>query len=110
MDVKTMDKIDRQIGFRIREMREQQRYKKEHFAGKADISVDFLCDVEDRQSNISLSKLFKICDALNISPAYILSGVYDDSEEFKYLFNRVPSNQKPLAIRFLVLLAEHQSP
>ena len=110
MEVNLMDKLDIRIGSRLREIRERHRYKREHIAEFAGVSVDFLYDVENRQSNISVSKLFKICDALNTSPAYILSGAYSEAEEFMYLFNRLQPYQKTLAIKLLILLSNHPSP
>lgn len=63
-----------EIGSRIREMREYSNYTREHLAEKANISVQFLADIETGRKSMTVKTLKNISLALNISSDYILFG------------------------------------
>ncbi|MBQ7295563.1 MAG: helix-turn-helix transcriptional regulator [Clostridia bacterium] len=61
-------------GKRIREIREQQKLSREALAEKADISTQFLADIEGGKKGMSVVTLKKICNALHISADSIVFG------------------------------------
>ena len=63
-----------ETGLRIRAMREAQRLSREKLAEKANISVQFLSDIENGKKGMTVTTLKKICTALNLSADYIVFG------------------------------------
>jgi len=106
LEVKTMNKLNEKIGYRIRNMREDRKYSREEISILTGISEKFLYSVEEKQSDMRISNLFKICNVINISPGYIISGAYDETEQFSFLFNRLASSQKTQALEILNILYE----
>lgn len=68
------DKFNQEIGGRIREMREFSHFTREVLAEKADISVQFLADIEMGRKSMTVKTLKKISESLSISSDYILFG------------------------------------
>lgn len=66
--------FDRNIGERIRELRELQHYTREGLAEKVDISAKFLYEIEVGKKGFSADTLGRIAQALSISCDYILFG------------------------------------
>ena len=65
-------------GYRIRELREMNRYTREQFAEAADISPKFLYEIETGQKGFSADTLHRIAKALSVGCDYILSGKKQD--------------------------------
>lgn len=65
---------DKQIGARIRELREVRHYTREAFADKIGISSKFLYEIEAGKKNFSAETLCKIAQELSVSCDYIMSG------------------------------------
>ena len=63
-----------QVGARIRELRTGQRLTRETLAEAADISIQFLSDIEFGKKGMSALTLKKLCTALSVSADYILFG------------------------------------
>lgn len=61
-------------GLRIRELREMNRYTREQFAEKVDISSKFLYEIETGQKGFSADTLYRISMGLSVSCEYILTG------------------------------------
>lgn len=66
--------IDPSIGARIRYIRELNHYTREELAEYADISSKFLYEIESGQKGLSATNLLKICQALEVSCDYIMTG------------------------------------
>ena len=66
--------LDRNIGERIRELRELQHYTREALAEKVDISSKFLYEIETRGKGFSAETLGRLAHELSISCDYILFG------------------------------------
>ena len=62
------------IGARIRQIREERGYTRERLAEYADVSSDFLWEVETGRKGVKAEKLGRLAVALNISADYLLFG------------------------------------
>ncbi|MGM9568102.1 MAG: helix-turn-helix domain-containing protein [Clostridia bacterium] len=65
---------NRVIGKRVREIREYQKLSREHLAEKADISTQFLADIEMGRKSMTTSTLCNISAALMVTTDYLLFG------------------------------------
>jgi len=60
------------LGNRINKLRKQQKLTQEQFAEQVGISASFMGHVERGTRVASLETLVAICNALNVSPDYLL--------------------------------------
>lgn len=76
-----MEKNDfnREIGSRIRQIREYSKFTRENLAEMANNSVQFLADIETGRKSMTVKTLKKLSESLSISSDYILSGKSPDS-------------------------------
>lgn len=65
---------NREVGDRIRELREIQHYTREGLAEKIDISSKFLYEIEMGKKGFSAETLSRISAALSVSCDYIMFG------------------------------------
>lgn len=78
-----MKNIDyKQMGLRIRILREQFGYTREEFAEKLDISTKFCSDIELGIKGVSLNTLAKITNVLNSTADYILFGEICTNQDY----------------------------
>lgn len=70
------------IGERLKKARKSKNLTQEQLAEKIDVSVAFLSRVERGDVKINLARLSQICDLLEISIAYILTGVGSNSKNY----------------------------
>ncbi|SFD01186.1 DNA-binding transcriptional regulator, XRE-family HTH domain [Flexibacter flexilis DSM 6793] len=85
------------VGERIRKLRELRNYTQEYIADKLEISQQQYSNIEKGLFDISLKKLYKISEVLEVSPATILEF------DAKYIFqNNAPNytNQKTVHNNF----------
>ena len=71
---------NREIGKRVREVREYQKLSRERLAEKADISTQFLSDIEMGRKSMTTSTLCNITAALAVSADYLLFGNAEEKE------------------------------
>ena len=69
-----------EIGKRVREVREYQKLSRERLAEKADISTQFLSDIEMGRKSMTTSTLCNITAALAVSADYLLFGNAEEKE------------------------------
>ncbi|MDE5910347.1 MAG: helix-turn-helix transcriptional regulator [Lachnospiraceae bacterium] len=62
------------IGFRVRHLRESNNYTRDVLAEKVDISAKFLYEIEMGKKGFTVEILYKLSKALNVSSDYILTG------------------------------------
>ena len=76
-----MDYFDkrRQLGQRIAEVRKAQNISQKQLALMSDINKGYLSEIENGISNISINKLFRIADALDIPTKDLFSSIENDS-------------------------------
>lgn len=70
------------IGRRISGIRKERGYTQEKLAELADISIQFLSDIENDKKNMTVKTLRKIADALHVTTDYIIYGKETSSENF----------------------------
>ncbi len=78
------------IGKRIRELREEQQLSREKLSEKANISNQFLADIETGKKGMTVETFIKICVALSVSPNDLIFGFKDtnkDTEEILSMLN-----------------------
>ncbi|MGN0376398.1 MAG: helix-turn-helix domain-containing protein [Suilimivivens sp.] len=68
---------DKEIGERIKFLRESNGFTRENFAEKVDISSKFLYEIETGKKGFSAEILLQIARALSVSCDYILTGYTD---------------------------------
>lgn len=95
------------VGKRIREMREHQHLTREQLAEQADISVQFLADIEVGRKSMSISTLYKLSNALHVSNDYLLLGLQNDSsyntEQLIALLNSLSTAEAEIAEKIISL-------
>ena len=66
--VKSMTKDERMVAFgkRVREVRESKKISQEKLAEMANIDRSYMGNIERGEKNITLKKVYDICDALEI--------------------------------------------
>lgn len=62
------------LGRRLWDCREELKLSREAFAGKCEISPQFLAEIEHGRKGISVETLYKICTAFSISADYLVFG------------------------------------
>lgn len=67
------------IGKRLRKQREKLNLTREEFAEKANISPQFLAEIENGKKGMSVTTLYKICNNFNLSADYLLFGRLSNS-------------------------------
>lgn len=77
-----MERVNLQeIGQRIAARRRQRGYTQEQMAGMMDVSVQMISNLERGMKSIRIENLIKLCQILDVSTDYILTGkqTYQDS-------------------------------
>ena len=88
------------IGDRIKKARRAKNLTQEDLSEEIDVSVAFLSRIERGTSKINLKRLNQICDILEVSEGYVLSGSsynqenYLDKEFMELLKKCSPEKQK----------------
>ena len=62
------------LGRRLWDCREELKLSREAFAGKCDISPQFLAEIEHGRKGMSVETLYKVCTAFSISADYLVFG------------------------------------
>lgn len=65
----------REIGKRIRKIREEKEMTRDQLAAAAEITTKFLYELENGKKGLSANTLLKIANALSCSCDYILLGI-----------------------------------
>lgn len=68
------DAFNIEVGARLRQVREQRRLSREKVSEMADISVQFLADVELGHKTMTLKTFSRLCRALCVSSDAVLFG------------------------------------
>lgn len=84
------------IGQRIRRIRTFQKISREKLAEKANISTQFLADIETGKKGMTVTTLKKLCDALCVSADSIIFGTQTNSADYTLnaMLSSVPENKR----------------
>ncbi|MBQ7477812.1 MAG: helix-turn-helix transcriptional regulator [Selenomonadaceae bacterium] len=87
------------IGKRIRDIREAQGKTREQVAEQADISAQFLFEIETGKKGMTARTIINLSKTLNISADYLLFG--SSSSMISSVLEGLPPDQRQLAEEFL---------
>lgn len=91
------------VGNRLRQLREQSGYTQNSLAERAGVAQTHLRNVELGKTNITVSHLQLICDALAISLKDFFN-VDDKQEELSAAISKLSPKQKRILLDFLKTL------
>ncbi len=83
------------IGARLRKRREDLGCTREQIAERANISVQFLFDIEKGNKSMTAMTVVKLADALSVSTDDILRGMYPDDDKYSVEIARLLSPLLP---------------
>lgn len=97
------------VGGRIRKVRERQRYTREQIAERANISAQFLADIENGYKSMTAATIINLANALHISTDYILLGDESNNEtenieEIQSLLSAIPKDKREYAAELVRVL------
>ncbi len=69
--------INKQLGARIRYLRQQKNWSMEDLALEAEINRNYLCDLERGSRNPTINVLNKIAKALDINLSTLFEGIVE---------------------------------
>ena len=99
-----------ETGNRIYMLRKTRGLTRERLAEMADISVQFLADIEKGRKNMTITTLRKLSAALMVSTDHIVNGTTDavssSDEELLYLFRALPPEKQEQAVKLMKVFAE----
>lgn len=95
--------LNKEIGRRVREMREYHEFTREKLAEYADISVQFLASIETGQKSMTTYTLYKISKALNVSTDYLVTGKssFPETSKISLMLETLSEDEKSLAEHLL---------
>ena len=102
-------KLNIEVGDRIRQMREYQRLSREKVAESANISTQFLADIERGNKSMTAATIIGIAEALGVSTDYLLLGrklSEDDGSKLRVLMSTLPPDRRQLAEEMLLLFLQ----
>ena len=97
----------KEIGQRIRELREMRHYSREYFAEITDISATFVYEIEIGQKGCSAATLGKIAKALKVSSDYILFGEEENhlhTDKIIAVLDSLDTTEKMKIYDFIVII------
>ncbi len=103
-----VDNQNMEVGIRIAELRRKRGYTREKLSELADVSVQFLADIEKGRKSMTISTLRKISAALLSTTDYIVNGTaeYDDNAAILSILNNLSEKNKKQAEKILTAFAE----
>lgn len=103
-----MCQIPDEPGARILEMRKKRGYTREKLAEYADISVQFLADIERGQKSMTIKTLRNIAAALNITTDYIVNGSepFSENAELNLMLASLSPYKRQQAEKLLAVFIE----
>ena len=98
-----MDEQLIEVGNRVFQLRKTLGLTQEKLAELADISVQFLVQIEHGQKTMKIGTLRKLCSALSVSADYLINGTEDFSysAEINSLLSQLSDNNRAKAVKML---------
>ena len=103
-----MNELNIEVGARITEMRKQRGYTREKLSELADVSVQFLADIEKGRKSMTVATLKRIAAALLVPTDYIVNGTAEngDNDGITSILNTLSDKNKKQAEKILTAFAE----
>ena len=103
-----MNELNIEVGARITEMRKQRGYTREKLSELADVSVQFLADIEKGRKSMTVAPLKRIAAALLVPTDYIVNGTVENggNDGIISILNTLSEKNKKQAEKILTAFAE----
>ncbi len=103
-----MNELNTEVGARITELRKQRGYTREKLSEFADVSVQFLADIEKGRKSMTVATLKRIAAALLVTTDYIVNGTSGDNnnESIISILDTLSEKNKKQAEKILTAFAE----
>lgn len=103
-----MNELNIEVGTRITELRKQRGYTREKLSELADISVQFLADIEKGRKSMTIATLKRLAAALLVTTDHIVNGTTSggDNAEINSILNTLSDKNKKQAEKILTAFAE----
>ena len=96
-----------EVGKRITELRLERGFTREKLSELADVSVQFLADIEKGRKSMTVATLRKISASLLVSTDYIVNGTESDENfAINSILNTLSPKNKKQAEKILTAFAE----
>jgi len=97
-----------EVGKRITELRFKRGYTREKLSELADISVQFLADIEKGKKSMTIATLRKLSSALLVTTDYIVNGtaIQDSNFDIISILDSLSDKNKKQAEKILTAFAE----
>ena len=99
-----------ETGVRIYQLRQSKHLTREQLAEKADISVQFLYDIERGKKNMTVTTLRKLAFALCVTADFIINGEEVDidtsNRELISIYKKLSPEKQYYALQILRILSE----
>ncbi len=102
------DTTTQETGERIFKMRKKRGYTKEKLAELANVSVQFLADIERGHKSMTVKTLRRIATALNVTTDYIVngSGPFSENAELNLMLASLSPYRRQQAEKLLAVFIE----
>lgn len=95
------------VGRRIETTRKQRGYTREKLSELADISVQFLADIERGRKSMTVATLRRIAAALDVTTDFIVNGTeFSENERINTMLAALSPYHKEQAEKLVALFAE----
>ena len=103
-----MDIDNIEVGKRINDTRKNRGYTREKLSELANVSVQFLADIEKGRKSMTVATLRRITFALNVTADYIVSGSepFSENSGINKILASLSPYQREQAEKLLLLFAE----
>lgn len=103
-----MDEEMLEVGRRISSLRKSYGYTQERLAEMADISVQFLIQIEHGKKTMKIATLRRLSAALSVSADYIINGSdrCSENEEINAILSMLSEENRKQAVKLLAVFAE----
>lgn len=102
-----MNNESNDVGKRIEATRKQRGYTRERLSELADISVQFLADIERGRKSMTVATLRRIAAALDVTTDFIVNGTeYSENERINTMLAALSPYHKEQAEKLVALFAE----
>ncbi len=107
-EVISMNELNIEVGARITELRKQRGYTREKLSEIADVSVQFLADIEKGRKSMTVATLKRVATALLVTTDYIVNGTSADNnnESIISILDTLSEKNKKQAEKILTAFAE----
>ncbi len=103
-----MNELNIEVGARITELRKQRGYTREKLSELADVSVQFLADIEKGRKSMTIATLKRISAALLVPTDHIVNGTHEsgDNAGINSILSTLSDKNKKQAEKILTAFAE----